>query len=287
MYLDDELIGVTDPEWGAFTRSAVPAGRHRVRLSLAGHGDVVEEVDISAIGRTELRRRLASSTASAVDRRVILIGGVAVILLAVTAWALRRPSATGRVPTTAPSRPFDLSPPTPARITPGLANPGARRGADGLEYFGEFRLLGRWAAADGVRLSGRARDGGLRAEAAAAAFLEEPEFLERFLREAEIGRTLHHPNIVRILERGEVEGVPFFTMELVPGETLQALLQRVKALEPRPATQIVVQVAEALDYAHSRASYTATSSPRTSWSSRTARRRSWTTGSRGRAASTG
>ena len=82
------------------------------------------------------------------------------------------------------------------------------------------------------------------------AFLEEPEFLERFLREAEIGRTLHHPNIVRILERGEVEGVPFFTMELVPGETLQALLQRGGAMDPRLATQAIVQIAEALDYAH-------------------------------------
>jgi serine/threonine-protein kinase len=82
------------------------------------------------------------------------------------------------------------------------------------------------------------------------AFLEEPEFLERFLREAEIGRTLHHPNIVRILERGDVDGVPYFTMELVPGETLQGQLQREGALEPRVATRIVVQIAEALDYAH-------------------------------------
>ena len=82
------------------------------------------------------------------------------------------------------------------------------------------------------------------------AFLEEPEFLERFLREAEIGRTLHHPNIVRILERGEVEGVPYFTMELVEGETLQALLLRNGAMVPRLATQAVVQIAEALDYAH-------------------------------------
>jgi serine/threonine-protein kinase len=39
-------------------------------------------------------------------------------------------------------------------------------------------------------------------------------------------------------------------MELVPGETLQALLQRGGALAPRLATQAVVQIAEALDYAH-------------------------------------
>src|SRR5262249_15531021 len=83
-----------------------------------------------------------------------------------------------------------------------------------------------------------------------ASFLEEPQFLERFLREAEIGRTLHHPNIVRILERGEVEGVPYFTIELGPGETLQARLQRVGTLEARVATRVVVQIAEALDYAH-------------------------------------
>ncbi len=82
------------------------------------------------------------------------------------------------------------------------------------------------------------------------ALLEEPAFLERFLREAEIGRTLHHPNIVRILERGQVDGVPFFTMELVPGETLQARLRRLGALEPRAAARIVVQIAKALDYAH-------------------------------------
>jgi serine/threonine-protein kinase len=82
------------------------------------------------------------------------------------------------------------------------------------------------------------------------AFLDEPEFLERFLREAEIGRTLHHPNIVRILERGAVAGVPYFTMELVAGETLQARLKQAGGLDPRAAAAVVVQVAEALDYAH-------------------------------------
>ena len=82
------------------------------------------------------------------------------------------------------------------------------------------------------------------------AFLQEPEFLERFRREAEIGRTLHHPNIVRIFERRDVERIPYFTMELVKGQTLQTLIREQGALEPGEAAQVITQVAEALDYAH-------------------------------------
>src|SRR5207247_4722530 len=123
--------------------------------------------------------------------------------------------------------------------------------AQGHEVFGEYRLLeplGR----GGMASVYKAERGGevVALKRPLPAFLEEPAFLERFLREAEIGRTLHHPNIVRILARGEVNGVPFFTMELVPGETLQAQLRRLGALEPRAAARIVVQIAEALDYAH-------------------------------------
>ncbi len=256
VYVDDELIGATDPEWGRLVRSGLAAGRHRVRLSLAGYADLTEEVDLAAAGRGELRRRLVPATASRVDRRRLVFGGVAVLLLALTAWALRRPpapaGASAPAPTPGRSRAFDHSAPTPPRPTPtGMGSPGVHRGADGLEYFGDFHLiepLGRGGMASVYRVS---RGGEVYAlKRPLPAFLEEPEFLERFLREAEIGRTLHHPNIVRILERGAVEGVPFFTMELVPGETLQALLQRGGALTPRLATQTIVQIAEALDYAH-------------------------------------
>jgi len=79
---------------------------------------------------------------------------------------------------------------------------------------------------------------------------EEPQFLERFRREADIGRTLYHPNIVRIFEQGEVESTPYFTMELIDGETLEAHLRRSGALEPRSAVRCILGVAEALDYAH-------------------------------------
>jgi len=85
-----------------------------------------------------------------------------------------------------------------------------------------------------------------------AAVMEDPQFLERFGREADIGRTLHHPNIVRILDRGEVGGVPYFTMELVEGRTLQERLRLHGPLAVTDAARLVGQVAEALDYAHSK-----------------------------------
>jgi len=60
VYLDDELIGATDPEWGRLVRNGVPPGRHRIRLALAGHRDLAEEVELRAGGLTieAMRRRL-------------------------------------------------------------------------------------------------------------------------------------------------------------------------------------------------------------------------------------
>jgi eukaryotic-like serine/threonine-protein kinase len=134
-----------------------------------------------------------------------------------------------------------------------MGSPGVRRGEDGHDYFGDYRLvalLGRGGMASVYKAERAGEVSALKRPL--PAFLDEAEFVERFLREAEIGRTLNHPNIVRILHRGEVESVPFFTMELLPGETLQARLQRLGRLQPRAAVETVVQIAEALDYAHSK-----------------------------------
>jgi serine/threonine-protein kinase len=253
VYLDDELVGTTDSEWGRLVRTGIAPGRHRVRLTLAGHREVSEEIDLTPDGRADFRRRLPPS--DSIDFRPWLYGGVAVVLLALTAFALRRsspppPTLAGLSPT---PRPSAATPAAPRGTPPGMGSPGVRRDADGREFFGDYELL-ELLGRGGMASVFKARKGG---ETCALkrplyAFLEEPEFLERFLREAEIGRALHHPNVMRILERGEVEGVPFFTMELLAGETLQALLEREGALPARTATRIVVQVAEALDYAHSK-----------------------------------
>src|SRR5439155_10898245 len=141
---------------------------------------------------------------------------------------------------------------TRALETPG-GTPIRAKGSGTPSAFGEYMLvepLGKGGMASVFKAERRGHVCALKRPL--SAFLEDPEFLERFLREAEIGRTLNHPNIIRILERGEVEGVPFFTMELLPGETLQARLKREGALEPRAAPRMVVPVAEALDYAHNK-----------------------------------
>jgi len=248
VYLDDELIGTTDPEWGRLVRSGIASGRHRVRLALAGYQELTEEVDLREGASRELRRRL-SPLMPAPDRRPLIFGAVALVLVGLTVWALRRPRPDPR--TSTPLHPRFVDTPLPGRLTPPFASPGVRRTEDGAEYFGEYRLiqrLGRGGMATVYKAERRGEISALKRPL--PAFLEEPQFLERFQREAEIGRALHHPNIVRILERGAVEEVPYFTMELVPGETLQAHLQHTGALEARMATGIVVQVAEALDYAH-------------------------------------
>jgi hypothetical protein len=251
VYLDDELIGTTDPEWGRLVRSGITPGRHRLRLALSGFQDLADEVDLAAGARADVRRRLSPASPATADGRPLIFGAVAAVLLALTVWALRR-SPAGAPAAPAPRPAFDAAGPTPPRVTPpGMGSPGVRHDPHGVAHFGDYRLLeplGRGGMASVYKAERRGEVCALKRPL--PAFLEEPEFLERFLREAEIGRTLHHPNIVRILERGEVEGVPYFTMELVPGETLQAQLQRVGALEPRVAAGLVVQIAEALDYAH-------------------------------------
>ncbi len=74
---------------------------------------------------------------------------------------------------------------------------------------------------------------------------------ERFLREARLAGHLDHPSIVRVFEIGEAEDRPFFTMELLEGETLACRISRGPSPE-REASAIGATIARALDSAHHR-----------------------------------
>jgi serine/threonine-protein kinase len=76
-----------------------------------------------------------------------------------------------------------------------------------------------------------------------------PEELERFQREAEAVAALGHPNIVQVHDVGDVDGRPYFTMELVEGGSLAGQIQGVPQ-PARPATALVATLADAIHAAH-------------------------------------
>ena len=73
---------------------------------------------------------------------------------------------------------------------------------------------------------------------------------ERFLSEIRTTARLQHPHILPLLDSGEANGLLYYVMPLVTGETLRARLEREKQLPIADAVRIAREVASALDYAH-------------------------------------
>lgn len=78
------------------------------------------------------------------------------------------------------------------------------------------------------------------------------ERIERFYREAKAAGALLHPNIVTIFEVGEESGRHFIAMEFLEGQNLQDQIEIRGSFPAKEAVDVMVQVLEALDYAHSR-----------------------------------
>src|SRR3954451_769667 len=78
----------------------------------------------------------------------------------------------------------------------------------------------------------------------------DDELHMRFLREARLAARLAHPNIVRVYDVGDDDGVPFIAMEYVEGETVAELLARRGVLHEREAATLGEQIFRALAAAH-------------------------------------
>ncbi len=107
----------------------------------------------------------------------------------------------------------------------------------GVVYLGRDPVIGRLVALKTIRVT--AEDD-----------LEQREFSERFLREAQAAGTLSHPNIVTIHDVGEEEETSFIAMEYVEGKNLKQIIRDKESLSWDRIAEIIAQVAEALDYAH-------------------------------------
>jgi TolB-like protein/tetratricopeptide (TPR) repeat protein/tRNA A-37 threonylcarbamoyl transferase component Bud32 len=75
---------------------------------------------------------------------------------------------------------------------------------------------------------------------------------DRFLREVEIAAQLSHPHILPVYDSGAADGILYYVMPYVEGESLQERMQRESQLPVEDALRIAREVADALAYAHER-----------------------------------
>jgi serine/threonine protein kinase len=73
---------------------------------------------------------------------------------------------------------------------------------------------------------------------------------ERFLSEVRISARLDHPHILTLIDSGQADGILYYVLPYVRGESLRAKLERERQLSVDEALSITKQVASALDYAH-------------------------------------
>ena len=81
---------------------------------------------------------------------------------------------------------------------------------------------------------------------------DDPEYIERFRREAEVCKKLNHPNIVNMIDSGVVGGISFIAMEYVDGQTLKELITQSGRIAQDEAVRYALQILSALGHAHQR-----------------------------------
>lgn len=83
-----------------------------------------------------------------------------------------------------------------------------------------------------------------------SALSQDGAALARFHREVRLARQVSHPNVCRVFDIGENDGIPFLTMEYIDGEDLASLLKRIGRLPQDKAIEISRQLCAGLAAAH-------------------------------------
>ena len=145
-------------------------------------------------------------------------------------WWPQRPAVTASAPASNPSLPAQLG----RFLVTGLLG----RGASGQVYVGQ-------AADQLVAIKTLELDAALPAR-------EQAEQRERFERQAQVMRHLAHPDIVRVVDQGQVGTMPWIAMELAPGVELSRYCRPNRLLPEPVVLRVIARVAGALAHAHAR-----------------------------------
>ena len=120
-----------------------------------------------------------------------------------------------------------------------------------LKQIGQYQIrgvLGRGGMATVYRAYQPSLDREVAVKVMSSQFANDPGFLERFRREARAIGGLRHPNILAIYDSGQDGETPYIVTELLEGKTLRERLGQ--PLDLKVTSQIIQQVASALEYAH-------------------------------------
>jgi serine/threonine-protein kinase len=131
-----------------------------------------------------------------------------------------------------------VTPFEPGELIGGRYELGRQLGAGGMArvYLGHDRLLDREVAV----------------KVLSEPYASDPQFVERFRREASAAAGLNHPNIVAVYDRGEADGSYYIVMEYLSGPDLKQVIRRRAPLPPLQAIDFAQQILAALGAAHRR-----------------------------------
>ncbi len=82
--------------------------------------------------------------------------------------------------------------------------------------------------------------------------IHDDETVLRFRREAQLGASLLHPNIVMVFDEGRIEDTIYMSLEFLEGDDLHKLIKQKGRLSLKETLDIIIPLAEALDYVHRR-----------------------------------
>jgi len=255
VYLDDTPVGETN-----IVIDAVPEGSHKIRVELAGYERIEQIIAVPsgrtihiplALARTKSRALLPGDVRTpplqglfaefanpwVIVLAVLLFAGVVILTLIMKALPARVKVAAR----TAPKR----------KQVPVAARGSALKKA---AVFGNYRIVDRIASGGMATIykATHIKNGELAVlKVPYDQFQNDHKFVERFRREASLGRRLRHDNIIRVYESGRAQDNRIYiAMEYLPGIDLRGYLDAYGRMPVKEAVRIMVQVCRALGYAH-------------------------------------